>query len=172
MAANGVQSTEIYSRVIYEKVTDYSSRRFIIRLVQFPNSQEPYVGISKLWLCKETNQWLFTKTGHVFLPLEAWLQVAESAGQVTEELKRALDVYVSGHGSGKLGPAAERVLPTAALDVTKHVDANGNGTSATGYRGDGDVHEPTISPPKTQSYVSSAPSFFRKRGKFDKFEQH
>lgn len=75
-AANKSEANTLYTKVLGEKrrETEHGvyNNRTVVRLVQFTDSPQLFVAISRQWYNSHTAQWCPEKKGHIFLPFVAW----------------------------------------------------------------------------------------------------
>ena len=96
--------TELHQRVLSDEETFHGGSRFVVREVQFEDTMALYVAISRQWLKADTNEWLPSKRGHVFLPADVWTTLADNAGEIDQEFAQVLS---NGLGGSRRDP--ERV---------------------------------------------------------------
>ena len=150
--------TELHQRVLSEKKTLNGGTRFVVRAVQFEDTKALYVAISRQWLKADTNEWLPSKRGHVFLPADVWTTLADNAEEINQEFAQVLS-----NGLGGSGRDPERVneRDTSGRLVQPDTDADSGSGAA-----ELDVDETVAS--RTATVTASEPN---RRDKADRKAQ-
>jgi hypothetical protein len=141
MSGNGSSSgiVELYKHVLSVKTTAIGGTRFVVRAVKFADNKVPYVSVSRQWLKADTDEWLPTKTGHIFLPIDVWKTLAANADQIDREIEQAVSDGSCGsrQGSERANErdAIGRAIPddtdgaTTGFYICDGTSSNGGSTS-------------------------------------------
>ena len=129
------QAKELYKYVLSEtKAAANGGTRFVVRAVQFEDNKSPYVVLSRQWFKWDTNEWLPTKSGHIFLPIIAWTSLVANIGQINTEVVHA----VSDGSDGRRGDSERADVSDASRrDIPDDTDFYCGGGAAGFGNGDG-----------------------------------
>ena len=129
----------LFEHVFFEEQTEQSSRRFMIRVLEFNDTHNLSVGFSRQWLAPN-GEWVAAKKGHAYFSIAVWNQLKAQFGAVSDQIEA---FFANGNGAGRMGPAPQ------GSNVGGSYAPNANTVS--GGNGDEDVIMPIAAPTQPPS---------------------
>ena len=150
----------LFEHVFFEEQTEQSSRRFMIRVLEFNDTRNLSVGFSRQWLAPN-GEWVAAKKGHAYFSITVWNQLKAQFGAVSDQIEA---FFADGNGAGRMGPAPQ------GSNVGGSYAPNANTIS--GGNGDEDVIMPIAASNTTAEQppakTNSPPSIFANRTNFNR----